>query len=163
MKLCGPSSRKKRRPLAYLKKSRLPNGHLARFYELKTNRPLYFTKDYQLTYNSEDTPSHYGFIFESRLDAIEAEYRRLAAAGSALPVAVEKPDRRKLAGQAVTILKWMDDRGAWVEDGWLRFHKVAPPSGIIKCQTFADNVKVLSDFLISTPESRVGADAQVSR
>lgn len=135
------------RALEYLKKSRLPDGNLARFYELKTNRPLYFTRDYQLTYSGDDTPTHYGFVFESRLDAIEAEYRRLAAADPASLAAVEKMDRRKLAGQAVTILKWMDDRGAWIEDGWLRFHKVAPPSGVIKCQTFADNVKALCQFL----------------
>ena len=39
------------RALDYLKKSRLPDGRIARFYELKTNRPLYFTRDYQLTYD----------------------------------------------------------------------------------------------------------------
>src|SRR4029077_9180464 len=30
------------RALDYLKKSRLPDGRIARFYELKTNRPFYF-------------------------------------------------------------------------------------------------------------------------
>jgi cell division protein FtsB len=133
--------------IAYLKKSLLPDGNIARFYELQTNRPLFFTRNYELTYSSDDVPTHYGFVFESRLDAIEAEYRRLAAADPATLNVVEKPDRRKLAGRAVALLKWMDDRGAWVEDGSLRFHKVAPPSGMIKCQTFADNVRALCDFL----------------
>lgn len=137
------------RAVAYLKKSLLPDGTIARFYELKTNRPLFFTRKYELTYSRDDMPTHYGFVFESRLDAIEAEYRRLAAAGEASLNVVEQPDRRKLAGQAAALIKWMDERGAWVEDGWLRFHKVAPPSGVIKCQTFADNVKVLCQFIAS--------------
>ncbi|MDH3583836.1 MAG: pectate lyase, partial [Phycisphaerae bacterium] len=33
--------------LAYLQRSKLADGRLARFYELKTNRPLYFTRDYK--------------------------------------------------------------------------------------------------------------------
>jgi len=135
------------RALAYLKKSLLPDGNVARFYELKTNRPLYFTRKYELTYSADDTPTHYGFVFESRLGAIEAEYRRFEAASPAALAAIETPDRRALAGRAARILKWMDNRGAWVEDGWLWFHNVAPPSGVIKCQTFADNVKALSQFL----------------
>src|SRR5262249_3035565 len=44
------------RALAYLEKSRLPNKKLARFYELKTNRPLYFTRDYELTYDGSRVP-----------------------------------------------------------------------------------------------------------
>ena len=47
--------------LAYLKKSLLPDGRLARFYELKTNKPLYFTKTYELTYDDSDMPTHYSF------------------------------------------------------------------------------------------------------
>ena len=46
------------RALAYLKKSRLPDGRLARYYELKTNRPLYMTRDgdeYSLTYDDSQT------------------------------------------------------------------------------------------------------------
>src|SRR5262249_44358331 len=70
------------RALAYLKASRLPDGRLARFYELKTNRPLFFTRDYKLTYDGGDVPTHYGFFFASRLDSIEAAYRRQSAPGS---------------------------------------------------------------------------------
>lgn len=40
----------------------LPNGRRARFYELKTNRPLYFyAETYLLTYDNSNTPDHYGF------------------------------------------------------------------------------------------------------
>jgi hypothetical protein len=137
------------RALAYLKKSLLPDGHLARFYELKTNRPLYFTRDYQLTYNSDDVPTHYAFTWESRLDAIEADYRRLAAADPASLAAREKPEPRELAARVGAILAATDSRGAWVEGGPLRFHKIEPPSGVIKCAAFAANVKMLCDYLAS--------------
>ena len=51
----------------------LPNGQFARFYELKTNKPLYFTKDYKLTYDDGDVPTHYSFKIGNRLDTIETQ------------------------------------------------------------------------------------------
>jgi hypothetical protein len=54
------------RAIAYLKRSRLPDGRLARFYELRTNRPLYFTKDYKLTFSDADVPTHYAFKSTTR-------------------------------------------------------------------------------------------------
>ena len=39
------------RALKYYKSVELPGKKLARFHELKTNKPLYFTKDYQLNYS----------------------------------------------------------------------------------------------------------------
>jgi len=64
------------RALDYYEKSALPDGRLARFYELRTNKPLYFTKDYQLTYTSDDMPTHYGFIVGSSLPAIHTNVSR---------------------------------------------------------------------------------------
>ncbi|HOT52181.1 MAG TPA: pectate lyase, partial [Candidatus Hydrogenedentes bacterium] len=55
------------RALDYLKRSRLPDGKLARFYELRTNKPIYFTKAYKLTYSDDDLPTHYAFVSASRL------------------------------------------------------------------------------------------------
>jgi pectate lyase-like protein len=57
------------RALAYLKKSLLPDGRLARYYELKTNRPLYMTRrdgEYFLTYDDSMLPDHYGWKVDSR-------------------------------------------------------------------------------------------------
>ncbi len=59
------------RALEYLRSSELPGGRLARFYELQTNRPLYFTKDYQLTYESDDMPTHYSFIGSSQVASLQ--------------------------------------------------------------------------------------------
>ena len=48
--------------VAWYERSSLPGGLYARFYELRTNRPLYFVKDsYELTYADDNLPTHYGF------------------------------------------------------------------------------------------------------
>ncbi|MBM4094026.1 MAG: polysaccharide lyase, partial [Planctomycetes bacterium] len=66
------------RAIQYLKVSRLGDGRLARFHELRTNKPLYFTKQYELTYDSSDMPTHYAFIVGSQLDSMEAAYQQLS-------------------------------------------------------------------------------------
>jgi len=49
------------RALEYFRKSLLPDGTVARYYELKTNRPLYMDSRYQLTYDDSAVPGHYGW------------------------------------------------------------------------------------------------------
>lgn len=52
--------------LAWYERSALPDGQYARFYELKTNKPLYFVKDtYELVYDDSNLPTHYGFKLDS--------------------------------------------------------------------------------------------------
>jgi hypothetical protein len=131
--------------LDYLRQSELPDGRLARFYELKTNRPLYFTKEYQLTYDPDDMPTHYGFIVNSSVDRIAAEYERIRAHGP-----VDEPSPRKaptltpeLARKAREVIDAMDDRGAWVEEA-------ENGSPILESATFARNVRVLADYIVAT-------------
>lgn len=150
------------RALEYLKKSvlppadryvearsRMPKGTpvLARFYELKTNRPLYITKGsrltaaglgsrmvdgYELSYTGESVITHYGVLTGGGdLAAIEQDYRQLAKAD---PRSIRRPDRltglspwseraapertkSQLAAQATKIISSMDSRGAWVTEG----------------------------------------------
>lgn len=59
------------RAIAYLRRSRLADGRLARFYELETNRPLFFTRDYRLTYSDDDLPTHYAFKVPGRIEPVE--------------------------------------------------------------------------------------------
>ncbi len=151
------------RALAYLRRSALPDGRLARFYELKTNRPIYFTRDadgrHQPTYRAERLATNYQFIVDSRLDAIEAQYRRLtddsASQPSHYPSRRQTESARELANRAARIIEGMDARGAWVERGRLEHHRLAPESGIIRCQTFIDNVAALCEFM------RKGAEQDV--
>ena len=142
------------RAISYLKKSRLADGRLARFYELQTNHPLYFKrtgKRYDLTYDSDDLPNHYAFIINSRLDSIEGEYHRLVRANPADLRAQEAKETERLSpaliAQTRRVIAGMDKRGAWVERGQLKYHKVQPESGIIDCRTFVNNVRTLCRFL----------------
>jgi hypothetical protein len=140
--------------LAYYRKSRLADGRLARFYELRTNKPLYFTKDYQLTYSDADMPTHYGFQVGSNLDSIQRELQELAS----LPDDQLKPRQhitrpavmsRRLAGQAEAVIEAIDDRGAWVEDGKMRYQAADARSvnRVIEMKTLVRNLEILAKYV----------------
>ena len=65
---------------AWYAKSELPDGQYARFYELKTNKPLYFVKDtYELVYDDSNLPTHYGFKLDwvnKDLEALRSQMDR---------------------------------------------------------------------------------------
>ena len=146
-----------RRALEYLKRSALPPTDktsearrrfkpgervLARFYELKTNRPLYITKGtrvsvleggatliggYQLSYSDESVITHYAVLVSgAELDQIEDDYKRVLGADPATlrrPVKLHglspwssgsSPPRTSDASE---VIAKMDPRGAWVEEG----------------------------------------------
>ena len=143
------------RALTYYKRSLRPDGKLARFYELRTNKPLYFTKDYKLTYSDADMPTHYGFIVGSRLDSIEREYEKLKRAPKEkLNPPARKPTYRlssSLAKKATSVIKAMDRRGAWVERGTLRYHGSNDDTReIIDTRTFVANIRTLAQFIAAS-------------
>lgn len=140
--------------LDYLERSRLPNGRMARFYELKTNKPLYFTKTYELTYDDSDLPTHYGFKLDGKLDQLRREYdstatlteKELAARRETKP---SKPkSSASMEAQVKKLIESLDERGAWVEDGQLKYHgKDDPTRRVIDSATFIRNVGTLSKYL----------------
>ena len=143
--------------LEYLKRSRLSDGRLARFYELKTNRPLYFTKKYELVYTDDDLPTHYGFQVGSKLDSIEASWRRAKRDGPDKPTGgkLSKPRRPKLSmaikDRAKAAIDGLDSRGAWVEQGKLRYHGADDPTRrIITTQTFIRHLQALAVYLAAS-------------
>lgn len=148
------------RALSYLKRSLLPDGRLARFYELRTNRPLYFNRQYVLTYDDSDLPTHYAFKVASRLDDIERRYRVLVERG---------PDRRgrreastpkltdSLVDRCKRVLKALDERGAWVQRGELRTARVKDVE-VIESRTFAENLLVLCRYVAATESRQRGSD-----
>ena len=144
------------RAIEYFRRSELPNGQLARFYELKTNKPLYFTIDYKLTYSDADMPTHYGFKTGNDIDGIEREYRKLAAADPAkLKRSTGRPRSKaseKMAQQVKRVIAALDDRGRWVESGRMKYHGDDDPTRkVIDCRTFCANIRVLSRYLATEP------------
>jgi hypothetical protein len=141
--------------LAYFRRSLLPDGRLARFYELGTNKPIYFKrgpggKGHELTYEDDNTASNYGWKWESELDAIEATGKRLAAGGVAPGLYTLPPVKRLSDGEADRILGALDANGAWVERegdrGIMRDaggRKTQPVSGVIHGDAFVTNITAL--------------------
>jgi hypothetical protein len=146
------------RALAYLEESALPSGRMARFYELETNKPLYFTKAYELVYTDNDLPTHYGFITSNNLRRIRTEYVKLMLTDPANLKPVKKPEKFELSDSlskaAREAIDSLDDRGAWVEKGKLKGE--TDPNGkamrIITTGTFMKNVETLSRFLSATKD-----------
>ncbi len=134
-----------RRAYVYLKSSLRQDGRLARYYELKTNRPIYFSKDYKLTYDDREMPDHYGFIIDSRLEPLLLDYKKAVGQRKETPVT-----RSDLESQVAEILQAQRADGAWLEPGFVRdaqAKKVIPSEGVVQSQTFIDNVAVLCDYL----------------
>ncbi len=143
--------------LAYLKKSalppvdryvqaraRIPKGApvLARFYELKTNRPLYITKGtrvgvlnrstvnidgYEVSYDDSSVITHYGVLTGgAQLALLEQEYNRLAAGRAPRPDKLHglspwsdypRQERKPTAARVGHLIAALDPRGAWTEEG----------------------------------------------
>ena len=141
------------RAIEYLRRSRLPDGRLARFYELKTNKPLYLTRgDYKVTYSDADMPTHYSFKQSDGLDSIAREYERLLATDLAQLKRPDKPSAprmtRDIAARARAAIDSLDNRGRWVENGKMREDaEDAPVRRVIDCRTFISNVRALSAYL----------------
>lgn len=150
--------------MAYLRTCQLPDGRLARFYELQTNKPLYFTKAYELTHDGSDVPTHYGFTVASKLDELQRKHDKVSAmsAEQLAELRAPKPDKAKvdgakadggkaaaaLAQEARAAIAALDERGAWVEDGRLKYHpKNDPTNRVITSETFIKNAGVLSRYL----------------
>ena len=131
--------------IAYFRQSLLPDGQMARFYELKTNKPLYMNADYELSYDSKNAPTHYGWKHNPRLDRIEKSLddlkRKKPAANKGKPSETEV--RR--------IIETLDHQGRWLE-----IHSRENPNGqakfekgfkFLSSETFSKHMETLARFL----------------
>ncbi len=108
---------------AWFERSQLPDGQHARFYELQTNKPLYFVKDtYVLTYDDSNVPTHYGFKVDpmSKVQKLKAsletplEELRRKRLGPATPK--EWASRAKgAADKARKAADSLDSKGRWLK------------------------------------------------
>lgn len=134
--------------LAYFNKHLLPDGKVARFYELKTDKPLYMNARYELTYDGSAAPGHYGWTQPARFKRIEKDYDD-AKAGRA-PDA--KPRTAKeLEPEVRRVLKELDADGRWVStyDGerLVGQPKFAVGFKYVSSGVFSANVELLSAYL----------------
>jgi PelA/Pel-15E family pectate lyase len=133
------------RALAWLKRSQLPDGRLARYYELRSNRPLYMTADYKLTYNDGDVPDHYGWKTESRVAALEAALKNPKVdPEAARPATLSETEVRRLISE-------LDGQGRWVSTyagemlvGQPKFTKGAK---YLASAVFSRNLEALAAFV----------------
>jgi hypothetical protein len=142
------------RALAYLKKCRLPDGRMARYYELQTNRPLYMNRkgpDYFLTYDDANLPSHYGWKQPTQVDALEQE---LAALKTGKPARTTPRPPAELEPAARKIVHDLDDQGRWITthagERLVGQPKFASGFRYIGSNVFNENMGVLCDYLEAT-------------
>ncbi|MCA9138440.1 MAG: pectic acid lyase [Planctomycetales bacterium] len=133
--------------LDYLESCESPNGQVARFYELHTNRPLYFTRDYHLTYDDSDLPTHYGFKLTSNVQKLRKQYENLIKLS---PDQLRNPGREPSAPKRQNvqeIIDSLDARGAWVSDEPMRYHK--SPGPVIQMEVTVKHLTTLAQYLAS--------------
>ncbi len=133
------------RALDYLESCHLPDGRVARFYELKTNRPLYFTLDYQLTYDDGEMPTHYGFQLQSKVPQLRKQYERISRL-TPKQLAESDANRRPPSPRVIQqIIDRQDERGAWLSDEAMRYHRVPGPT--IKMDVAVEHLTTLAEYL----------------
>ncbi len=134
---------------AWLKRSELPDGKLARFYELGTNKPLYFTKQkYLITYDDSDLPTHYGFKTKPKVHVLEKQYESLAKEE---PIPSRGSNLKTLRQDATRICAELDSQGRWVTDekgnSLSESAKRDPRSSLIQSEVFSRNLTKLAEFI----------------
>lgn len=137
----------------YLEASRLPDGQLARYYELESNKPLYMQragKGYELTHDDSNLPDHYGWKNPHQLELIKTAYRAVAAGQPLEPIfAAPDPDPEDIA----RIIADLDEEGRWVttfdgnEERLVGQPEFAVGETYISSARFADHMESLSSFL----------------
>lgn len=140
--------------LEWLKRSRLPDGQNARFYELQTNRPLYFTREtYELTYDDSNLPTHYGFKSKLNLERVEQHLAEMIADGR---IRKSVSSLNTLSRDAERIVAELDDQGRWVTDKSGKAVPVSSPGNsnatppadaCLLSAVFTKNLERLSEYL----------------
>ncbi len=142
------------RALAYLKQSQLPDGRLARYYELKTNKPLYMTRrgdEYTLTYDDANLPDHYGWKVASRLASIEQEFQTIKSLSRTpskpTPAAELRPHVQKIIAD-------LDSQGRWISvyagERLVGQPKFAQGFQYLDSGAFSHNLEQLSEYIKAT-------------
>jgi PelA/Pel-15E family pectate lyase len=128
----------------WLERSALRPGVWARFYEPKTNRPIYVTVDKKVVYEQKNLRPGYGWFGDFGGEAAIARYRDVVSKGrQAYLEAQRRPptenerarDRVRLGRRAQTVADALDSQGRWIVNDQ------------ISTRTFIRNVRALSEYL----------------
>lgn len=137
------------RALAYFKKCLLPDGKIARYYELKTNKPLYMDSAYRLTYDDSAAPGHYGWKQAARFDVIERAYED-ARQGTDL---ARLKAAKELEASVRRIIDELDD-GRWISiykgERLVGQPKFADGFRYLSSAVFSSNLETLSEYVALT-------------
>ena len=121
-------------------------GNWARFYELGTNKPLYFTAGtYRLTYDDSNVPTHYSFKGSYYPSSEEAQYKEIMDKGLAQYAEDHKPApltaaqklkrAEDMQDNVRAIIAAQDDTGRWFDKDTLSM------------RTCSANINRLADYL----------------
>lgn len=136
--------------LAFFQKHLLPDGRVARFYELKTSKPLYVDARYQLTYDDSAAPRHYGWKQEARFREIERAYEEAKRGESG----VRARSAKELKDEVRKIVRDLDKEGRWVTtyagERLVGQPKFPASFRYLSSEVFSRHVEVLSAYL-ATP------------
>ena len=155
--------------LNYFKNSLLPDGRLARFYELQTNRPLYFNADvrstdtsaqttpplkpYTLNYEDKNLPSHYSFkVSADPMKKVDSLYNKILEKGREAVLEEKEPLQQVNPEQIRSIIDNLDEKGRWLDTGRMRSNdptKRNVETQIIACRTFNRNMSLLANYIIA--------------
>lgn len=145
-------------------------GVWARFYEVGSNRPLYFTRTYELVHHDRDLPIHYSFQGAYGVDARIRRYESirgqdpesLRAKRDRPPTAEEQRRRvRELEPRVRRLIESQDEAGRWVRmvapseqvrDEKGRVSRVVDETRrlpMLYSRDFVENTRVLADYLLA--------------
>ncbi len=134
--------------LEYFNKSVLTDGKVARFYEFKTNKPLYMNAKYELTYDDSAVPGHYGWKQPAHFKQIQSDYE---AAKAGTPTIAKTRTTKQLVTDVRRVLKDLDTDSRWVSvyagERLVGQPKFANGFRYLSSDVFSRNVETLSEFL----------------
>lgn len=153
--------------IRWAENSILKNNMMARFYELKTNKPLYFNaprrysslpepafpelEDYTLIYEDTDLPTHYAFkVSAEPVKILKSDYNEIITKGRDFVLAEQKKSPVINDAQVHEVINNLDGEGRWIEKGRMQTGDPANPyveTNIISCSTFIRNLSLLSSYI----------------
>ncbi len=111
--------------IQWLEACKISDDVWPRFVEIGTDRPLYFTKEYELVYTDDDLPTHYSFQSGYGVRSSIAYYEAVREAGRDdylaernKPLTAEQARQRMAASaqRVQDIIAALDEQGRWLRD-----------------------------------------------